>query len=559
MIELSKHIEVLLLENDCVIVPGLGGFIAHKRQAAYSIQKGEFMPPLRTIGFNPQLIMNDGLLVQSYMQAFNTDFPDATRRIEKTVAEIKDQLYQQGQVTLHNVGTIYYNMNGGYAFEPTASSFFTPSLYGLESFTLPQLQTLPVSSPKPLVPEIQEAASKPKKHFSLRHFTRNVVAIAAAVCLFFVLSVPVENTYMDDANYASLGSISMFDAIRNQSVATSIQTTPKAAVAQKAVKKQKGEKRVRNNVNTLKPVAVKTEKIAAAPAAKTAVTKTAATKAEAKATQKPKPASAQPAASKKTAYIIVASLPTSDDAQRELKNSSRKDTRIARCLNRTDASASHWIVMPLQVKLTRKCRRCAIRKNSRMPGYSLQNKYALLNRMKRVRCPKCDNFIQFDETKYGEGQSLVFICDNCKKQFSIRIGKSKLNAANRKEEVIDEKEGMQDFGNILAVENVFAYKQVLPLHEGDNLIGRRCKGNDIDIPIESNDPSLDRRHCYINVKKNKQGKIIYTLRDNDSITGTFLMNEILGPKDQIRIEDGAIITLGATTLILRAAEGQTEE
>lgn len=51
MIELSKHIEVLLLENDCVIVPGLGGFIAHKRQAAYSIQKGEFMPPLRTIGF----------------------------------------------------------------------------------------------------------------------------------------------------------------------------------------------------------------------------------------------------------------------------------------------------------------------------------------------------------------------------------------------------------------------------------------------------------------------------------------------------------------------------
>lgn len=377
MIELAKHIEVLLLENDCVIVPGLGGFIAHKRQAAYSIQKGEFMPPLRTIGFNPQLIMNDGLLVQSYMQAFNTDFPDATRRIEKTVAEMKDQLYQQGQVTLNNVGTIYYNMNGGYAFEPAAASYFTPSLYGLEGFTLPQLQPLPVSSPKPLVPEILEETSKPKKHFSLRHLTRNVVAIAAAVCLFFVLSVPVENTYMDDANYASLGSISMFDAIRNQSVATSIQTTPHTVVAQKAVKKQTGEKRVRNNVNTLKPVVVKTEKIAAAPAAKTVVAKTATAKAETKAAKLSKQVSTQPAASKKTAYIIVASLPTSDDAQRELKNSSRKDTRIVRCLNRTDVSASHWIVMPLQAKLTRKCRRCVNRKNSRVPGYSHQNKYAL--------------------------------------------------------------------------------------------------------------------------------------------------------------------------------------
>ena len=35
MIELVKHIEILLLENDCVIVPGLGGFIAHNRPAQY--------------------------------------------------------------------------------------------------------------------------------------------------------------------------------------------------------------------------------------------------------------------------------------------------------------------------------------------------------------------------------------------------------------------------------------------------------------------------------------------------------------------------------------------
>ena len=27
--------------------------------------------------------------------------------------------------------------------------------------------------------------------------------------------------------------------------------------------------------------------------------------------------------------------------------------------------------------------------------------------MKRVLCPKCDNYITFDETKYTEGQSLA--------------------------------------------------------------------------------------------------------------------------------------------------------
>ena len=49
------------------------------------------------------------------------------------------------------------------------------------------------------------------------------------------------------------------------------------------------------------------------------------------------------------------------------------------------------------------------------------------------------------------------------------------------------------------------------------------------------------------------GEIRRYLRDNNSITGTFLMNELLGPKERVRIEEGNIFTLGATTLILRGA------
>ena len=168
--------------------------------------------------------------------------------------------------------------------------------------------------------------------------------------------------------------------------------------------------------------------------------------------------------------------------------------------------------------------------------------------MKRVLCPKCENYLYFDETKYSEGQSLVFVCEHCGKQFSIRLGKSKVKAL-RKEENLEE-----EFGYITVIENIFGFKQVLPLQEGDNVIGRRCVGTVINTPIESGDMSMDRRHCIINVKRNKQGKLIYTLRDAPSLTGTFLMNEILGDKDRIRIEDGAIVTIGATTFILHTAE-----
>lgn len=175
--------------------------------------------------------------------------------------------------------------------------------------------------------------------------------------------------------------------------------------------------------------------------------------------------------------------------------------------------------------------------------------------MKRVLCPKCESYLYFDETKYSEGQSLVFECEHCGKQFSIRLGKSKVKALRKEENLEEEAEVLkEEFGYITVIENVFGYKQILPLEEGDNVIGRRCVGTTISLPIESGDMSMDRRHCIINVKRNKQGKLIYTLQDAPSLTGTFLMNEILGDKDRIRIEDGAVVTIGATTFILHTAE-----
>ena len=54
MIELARHIEILLLENDCVIVPELGGFIAHYQPAYYAESDNIYFPPMRTIGFTPQ-------------------------------------------------------------------------------------------------------------------------------------------------------------------------------------------------------------------------------------------------------------------------------------------------------------------------------------------------------------------------------------------------------------------------------------------------------------------------------------------------------------------------
>lgn len=169
--------------------------------------------------------------------------------------------------------------------------------------------------------------------------------------------------------------------------------------------------------------------------------------------------------------------------------------------------------------------------------------------MKRVRCPKCDSFITFDETKYVEGQSLVFVCPDCNKQFGIRIGVNALRNVQREEKPEVSKDSA--IGSLVVIENVFHYKQVIPLRMGLNTIGRYMKGSNINTPIETNDPSMDMLHCKIEVSRDKKGRIRYTLMDGPSNTGTFVDNEILGDKERRLLDDGSLFTIGATSIILK--------
>ena len=173
--------------------------------------------------------------------------------------------------------------------------------------------------------------------------------------------------------------------------------------------------------------------------------------------------------------------------------------------------------------------------------------------MKRVRCPKCDNFITFDEKQYKTGQSLVFECPECGKQFGIRIGVSKLRNTQKEENPEENIEDMK-YGSIVVIENVFHYKQVIPLRMGDNVIGRYQKGNPINCPIETVDPSIDMTHCTINVSRDKKGNLKYILRDGPSYTGPFVDNEILGDREKRVISNGTLFTIGATSIILKTNE-----
>ncbi len=175
--------------------------------------------------------------------------------------------------------------------------------------------------------------------------------------------------------------------------------------------------------------------------------------------------------------------------------------------------------------------------------------------MKRVRCPKCDGFITFDETKYNSTSTLIFTCPYCGKQFGIRLGSSKVRP-RQDDENPEETAKANDTGcgSITVIENDYCYKQILPLKMGDNTIGRYMKGNNISIPIETGDLTMDMLHCIINVSRNKRGKLIYVLRDGPSNHGTFLNGERIAPKERRTLDNGAIFNIGVTIIILNTEQ-----
>ena len=214
MIELERHIEILLLSNDCVIVPDLGGFMAHHIDACDDESDNLFLPPQRTLGFNPQLKINDSLLAQSYVEAYDISYPEALRRIEDEVSELKMHLKNEGSYELNDIGVLTLNEDGNYVFTPCEAGILTPSLYGLSSFELQKVSkssaiVTPHEKPKEqenttkLLPidttgnaeeeEIDDEEDVVKIKLS---WIRNTVAIAAVLLAIFLLALPTGKTEM---------------------------------------------------------------------------------------------------------------------------------------------------------------------------------------------------------------------------------------------------------------------------------------------------------------------------------------------------------------------------
>jgi len=190
---LAKHIAFLLRHHDCLIIPGLGGFVVQEGCATRQEDIYTFAPPSRIASFNQELKHNDGLLIESYMRALKVNYRDARLRVEADIEAMLNNLKKSRSVLIEGVGTVSINNEGLLDFQRNTSVLLNTAHYGL-----PKVRLLPLAQLKrETAPASEQIADNESIHFRVnRVLLRNVAATAAIIALVLCISIPV-NTPVD--------------------------------------------------------------------------------------------------------------------------------------------------------------------------------------------------------------------------------------------------------------------------------------------------------------------------------------------------------------------------
>ena len=226
---LEQHISRLLLNYDCVIIPGFGGFVGNYQGATVHPTMHLFLPPAKSIVFNRNLKSNDGLLANELVALEGLNYNEALKYIEKYVQESEKALNDGRKLILDKVGNLFYDIEKNLQFEADTSIN-----YRMESYGLAPVQSFPVKRDAVYagreLKSMDHAMEKILEHKSTyrRHLWKAAILVPL-VGLGIWVSVA---THVFDSKNISQDSLNPFNAAKMEVLAPKVENTTKTTVVE---------------------------------------------------------------------------------------------------------------------------------------------------------------------------------------------------------------------------------------------------------------------------------------------------------------------------------------
>ncbi|MGN0231556.1 MAG: hypothetical protein ACI4A8_05015 [Muribaculaceae bacterium] len=205
------HIEYLIQRHECVVIPNWGAFIVHTEHSLYDVDNECITLPCRSLGFNPALTYNDGMLVSSIMRKEGISYEKANSIVDDEVKALLIQLHSDGEMSMGRIGSFGISTDNVIVYR-NDSQIEWPVFFGLQSLNISKLDNRKVDD------EIEDEEVNDGRMRIVPVFGR--VLRYAAMLLFmltllFTLSTPVP-VDMNDSQLASLNIIKTDIETRNR-------------------------------------------------------------------------------------------------------------------------------------------------------------------------------------------------------------------------------------------------------------------------------------------------------------------------------------------------------
>lgn len=239
MISMIEHIEYLMLNHDCVVVPGFGAFIAQYNNSSIpSENEDTFRSPKRNISFNASITHNDGLLANSIAKKYAISYAEALSIVEQNTTVFKQSLAEGSEIPVGRLGYFFSNSEGNIEFFPFFHPFTVNDYFGLQSFHFPTLEELNASTEENATPHVQPLIPEndaPEQ--STQWWGRKVLQYAASIVVLLGLTFALSTPIVVDAPGSQLATMNIPTPKAPQKAAKPQKKTP-VALQPKATAKQ---------------------------------------------------------------------------------------------------------------------------------------------------------------------------------------------------------------------------------------------------------------------------------------------------------------------------------
>ena len=132
---LSKMVKELILDNDKVVLPGLGAFVAEMVPSTFSDKGYTINPPYRRLYFRSKPDEGD-LLAKFYASSNEVDFNVADKAIKDFISELKSILYVKKTIVFPGLGRMRATKENAVFFVADEDLDIYPEGLGLEPISL---------------------------------------------------------------------------------------------------------------------------------------------------------------------------------------------------------------------------------------------------------------------------------------------------------------------------------------------------------------------------------------------------------------------------------------